>query len=304
MRTGTGSAMVACPSRRQFVRCAAGVASSVALSYLFGWPAVAGEQDEDQKIFHERFARLVAQGAQDLPIGDVVAMVAQSFLGAPYAAHLLEVPGDERLVINLRQFDCLLLVENSLALARCVKLKSDSFADFKAQLQFIRYRRGVIDGYPSRLHYFTDWMFDNAAKGVVEDRTRALGGIEWTTPITYMSDHREAYWQLKNVDYLAAIQRAEQRLNGMERWYVPRVRVRDIEGELRNGDVVGIASTKRGLDIAHSGLVTVVEGSARFFHAPLSGGKVECAEGTLADYLGKHTQPTGVIIGRPREPRR
>jgi hypothetical protein len=289
-------------TRRQFITAAAGVASSVALAHMLGRLAVASQLGDDEEILRDRLAGLAKQGAVQRPIGDVVAMVAQSFLGAPYAAHLLEVPGDERLVVNLRQFDCLLLVENSLAIARCVKLRTSSIGDFKGQLQFIRYRRGIIDGYPSRLHYFSDWMADNAIKGVLEDRTRALGGVRWTSPVTYMSEHRDSYWQLRNTDYLAAIQETEKRLTGTERWYIPKARVRDIQHELRNGDVVGIVSMQAGLDIAHSGLVMIADGSARFFHAPLSGGKVERAEGTLAEYLQRHSQHAGIIVGRPLEP--
>ena len=33
-----------------------------------------------------------------------------------------------------------------------------TFDDYKAELEKIRYRDGVIDGYASRLHYFCDWI--------------------------------------------------------------------------------------------------------------------------------------------------
>jgi len=31
-------------------------------------------------------------------------------------------------------------------------------------LKLIRYRQGKINGYSSRLHYFTDWLRDNEQK--------------------------------------------------------------------------------------------------------------------------------------------
>ncbi len=71
----------------------------------------------------------------------------------------LEKDGDEQLVINLTGLDCTTFLENSLALARCIKKGTTSFEDYLEELQFIRYRDGVIDGYTSRLHYFSDWIY-------------------------------------------------------------------------------------------------------------------------------------------------
>ena len=50
--------------------------------------------------------------------------------------------------------------------------------DFIKNLETIRYRNGVLDGYPSRLHYFTDWIRNNEQKGLVRDITSELGGTE------------------------------------------------------------------------------------------------------------------------------
>ncbi len=110
---------------------------------------------------------------KDQPINDVIVKIGESFIGTEYLAHALEEDGDEQLVINLSGLDCTTLVENSLALARCVKLDSTSFENYLDELQFIRYRDGIVDGYPSRLHYFSDWIYDNIFKGVIEDETEA-----------------------------------------------------------------------------------------------------------------------------------
>jgi len=44
----------------------------------------------------------------------------------------------------------------------------------RAQLQLVRYRGGIIDGYPSRLHYTTDYWYDNERKGVLKVVTRQI----------------------------------------------------------------------------------------------------------------------------------
>jgi len=41
------------------------------------------------------------------------------FPGAPYQTGTLEMPGREKLVVNLHAFDCTTFVETVLALARC-----------------------------------------------------------------------------------------------------------------------------------------------------------------------------------------
>src|SRR5690606_12471803 len=95
----------------------------------------------------------------------------------PYVAHTLEVPGPERLVINLRGLDCVSFVENTLALSRLVRAGVSDFEAFQAEIRALRYRDGAIDGYPSRLHYFTEWIADNERMGRVRDVTPELGGV-------------------------------------------------------------------------------------------------------------------------------
>ena len=48
----------------------------------------------------------------------------------------------------------------------------------------IRYRGGRLAGYPSRLHYFTDWLLDNERRGLIEIITADLGGSVDSEPIS------------------------------------------------------------------------------------------------------------------------
>ena len=95
---------------------------------------------------------------------------ARLFIGRPYVAHTLEVADPERLVVNTRQLDCTTLVENVTALTLCVYRKRFTYSDFKKHLREIRYRGGKLNGYTSRLHYFTDWIDDNSRRQVVSER--------------------------------------------------------------------------------------------------------------------------------------
>ena len=69
-------------------------------------------------------------------------------MGTPYAPHTLEVAGEERLVIELQELDCVTFVENVLALARFVRSVPEAMLDdptrhqayYSGILQNIRYR--------------------------------------------------------------------------------------------------------------------------------------------------------------------
>jgi len=114
--------------------------------------------DPNELICKNKFNLAAEMKLKDKPINEVVVAIAESFIGTDYAANTLEVPGKEQLVVNLQTLDCVTFYENSLVLARCIKKNKITFDDYKKELQFVRYRSGVIDGYPSRLHYTSDYF--------------------------------------------------------------------------------------------------------------------------------------------------
>ena len=60
-------------------------------------------------------------------------------------------------------------METVLALVRSARSGKLHAREFRRTLQSIRYRGGKIDGYASRLHYFTDWIIDNQKKKTLKD---------------------------------------------------------------------------------------------------------------------------------------
>jgi hypothetical protein len=258
----------------------------------------------DEAIFRETMAWAKKKGIAKLPVGGAMAAFGQHFIGTPYVAHSLETDGGERLVVNLRGFDCLTFVENMLAMARCLRSGKTTFDAFTKQLTLIRYTGGVIDGYPSRLHYFTDWMKDNGIKGVVHPLTQELGGASYTKTIDFMSTHTASYRQLADTAFVQRIKAAEVALSSSPLYYIAADKIAGIEAKLQSGDVIGTVTTMAGMDIAHTGMVLVQGGKAHFMHAPLSGKKVLVSDGTLSEYIQNIRSHTGIIVGRPLEPAR
>ena len=289
-------------SRRLFLGQLAALAHAAFLGKAAGAGLLQGGP-EDKDIYLETMLWATGQQRSTLPVGDAAAAFGQHFLGKPYVGHTLEAPGDEHLVINLREFDCLTFVENMLALARCVKSGERGFDAFQRQLTTIRYRGGVIDGYPSRLHYFSDWVNDNVKKGIVENLTRNLGGKSYRKAITFMTTHAESYRQLERKDFVRRVAEREKVLSRERHYHIPSDRIAGIQNRLQNGDLIGTTTTMEGMDVSHTGMVLRQGNVVRFMHASLSGKNVLVSPGSLAEYVTGISSHTGIIVLRPLEPR-
>jgi len=271
-------------------------------SMLRAGSAVRPGEITNEQICQRKLALAVKESLGILPIGDVMVTVGSSFIGAPYVAGTLEQPGEERLVVNLQGFDCVTFVESTLALSRCIKSGKHTFEEYKKQLQLIRYRRGCIDGYPSRLHYFSGWIDDNDKKKVVRNISHELGGVAYEKSMSFMSSHSSSYKQLSNSAFLEKIKQIESSLNLQTHHYIPKDQLKEVERKLNSGDIVGFTTSTEGLDIIHTGIAIRVNGILKYLHAPLSTGKVQITENSLANYLAMHKNQTGIMVARPLEP--
>lgn len=255
-----------------------------------------------QKIFTQRVELAHTNALASHAIGDVMAAIGRSFIGSPYEAHTLEVNAEEQLVTRLDAFDCVSFVENVFAITLCIKKNTVSFDDYCAALRTIRYRNGVIAGYPSRLHYFTDWVRDNEKKMLLHDVTRSLGGIRIHGTFNFMSTHPESYKQLEDAAVRKAIEVAEKDLSLVKRYLIPRESVAAILPKINNGDIIALGARTRGIDFSHTGLAVLENDTIKFLHAPLSAGSVQVSTGSLAAYLDDHHSTTGILVARPIEP--
>lgn len=259
--------------------------------------------DPNELICRKKFNLAVEMKLHDKPINEILIAVAETFIGTDYASNTLETRGKEQLVVNLQTLDCVTFYENSLVLARCIKKNKLTFDDYKKELQFVRYRGGVIDGYPSRLHYTSDYFFDNGNKSVIKDVTKELGGVPFKKKINFMSTHSDSYLQLKNSpETVKEIQKVEHEMNTRTMYHIPKADVKRIASKIKDGDIIGITSTVDGLDCNHTGIAIHKNGELHFLHAPISGSKVQITELPLWEYLAKIKKDAGIMVARPVEP--
>ena len=129
-------------------------------------------------------------------MGTVVQTVAQQLLNSKYQAGLLDRSIQETLVISLQEFDCLLFIENVLAIANNIVKQDYSYQAYTKEVENQRYWNGKMNGYCSRLHYFSDWIEDNQRRGKVTNITANLGGVNTVKKLNFMTTHRSSYKSL------------------------------------------------------------------------------------------------------------
>ena len=257
----------------------------------------------DEQICKLKFDLALSANLAGKPINEVVVEIGKSFIGVDYAGHTLEEEGPEKLVINLRALDCVTFYENCVTLARCIKMKKTTFDDYKAQLQFLRYRDGKIDGYPSRLHYTTDYWYNAEKKGIMKLVTKEIFGeknvAEIPRPINFMTTHRASYKHLATNDAnFEKIKAQEDDLNKRTNYFLPKGNLHMFADNVQHGDIIGIATNIEGMDISHTGVAVKVDGKLHFMHAPIFGKKVQITDVPMHDYLAKNSKQTGIIVAR------
>ena len=227
--------------------------------------------------------------------------VAQSYLGIPYVAGTLETEGDERLIINEDSLDCTTFVE--LSVAHWLAMQSDSLT-FEQQVQALRYRGGMVDGYLSRLHYFTEWVAENTHRGVWNELVPESKNHIWKTDtlcLSFMSEHPQSYPYLKErrwaVDSMKVI---EQRYAHHPIHYIDKEHL-DLSPDalpIQDGDILALVTTIDGLDVTHLGFAVWRNDTLHLMHASMKQGKVIIDEQSLYDYLMNRDSCPGIRVVR------
>jgi hypothetical protein len=255
-------------------------------------------QGQDRKIFKKLLRLLDKQKISAISPDQLILEIVKFLLGAPYAANTLETKKPEHLVVNLREYDCVTFVENVVALVWHRKSRQKSFKAFRIFLEKIRYRRGRLQGYPSRLHYFSDWIHDNNKKGVVRDVTVEIGGRSFRKALTFMTTHPDLYPPLNNSTNLRRMKSVEKRISKRSLSFIPKKALRRLEDRIRDGDLIAITTNTEGLDVQHVGLAVRVKNRIHLLHASSQEGKVVLSEKTLYRHLIQSKIRSGIMVAR------
>ena len=253
---------------------------------------------ESRKLLDRELEKLEAESSKNLTIQEWVIEIGKDFLGTPYVEKTLEIPGPEQLVINLQGVDCTTFLEAVVTLARMAEMQEYSFEKFEKELEKIRYRTGKNDGYPSRLHYFTEWIVDNQAKGIIRDITAELGGSPYPNQPSFMSENPQFYPQLSEPANVDKIRQAEAQIRQYAYSFIPKEQIQSLEKGIQSGDLIAITTPMANLDVVHVGFAIRQNGRIHLLHASSKNKAVEISALTLHDYLAANRGQSGIMVAR------
>lgn len=247
---------------------------------------------------------LLAKARLCQPSTNYMLFFARQLKDIPYVAQTLEVSPTERLIVNLRQLDCTTYVETVCALTMCMNRQQYSFADYCHNLQMLRYRNGIINGYDSRLHYFTQWIEDNTRLGFVRETQSQAPPFNATQTIDvfYMSRNPEKYPMLKgNTTLISSIAAQEHAINGTRYQFITKDNITNTQTMRRtinDGDIIAIITSIPGLDTSHIGIAVWHRDGLHLLNASQIHKKVVEEPMTLRKYMQQHPRQTGIRVIR------
>lgn len=233
------------------------------------------------------------------PIGEVMQTIGEQFTGAPYIVGPLDQTEDEVLVCRLDGFDCFTFIESMLAMARGIKQQEYDFESYAQRMLEQRYRDGQMNGYCSRMHYFSEWIADNEERGNVRNVSEEIGGRRLPKELTFMSENRESYPRFaENDSVYQCIQDMERDLAELRIHHIPQDSIRAVYDQLQAGDIIATSTHIDGLDVTHTGLVyRHPNGGTGLLHASTEGGVKVSPD--LQEYVQGIDSQIGIVVARP-----
>lgn len=273
---------------------------NIAIALLVLFPVLAAAQEiicgKSDSIAIERIL-LRHSTAEYSSQGELVLAIAQEFIGRKYVSGTLENGYDEPLYISCDSLDCTTFVELVTAIAMSISGKECNFGGVCSNLQRIRYRGGVRDGYASRLHYTSWWIADNAERGILKDVTCNTEHRQRTLELDFMSTHPGSYPMLKEDTAMQAkIAKMEEPFRRVQDKYIPKELLSRGKETLKinNGDIIALATAIDGLDISHVGFAYWCGNRLHLLHASSSKKEVIKDPVTLFDYQKEKSRQIGI----------
>lgn len=281
--------------RRDFLKISALSALMLKSTELF--PFRLKFDDETELV--KKFISELDYSKKSLSNSELVKYVGSRFIGTPYEAGTLDVNQEEQLVIHISGLDCVTFVENVITFIKMIQSDEKDIRDYSAELMNIRYRDGKIEDYTSRLHYFSDWIYDNEKKSLVVNITKDIGGERYDKEINFMTTHKDAYPLLKNnTTYVEKLKAIEDEINTRKMYYIRKSKINQYYEALETGDIFAVTTEIKGLDVTHTGYIYKKGDDAHIIHASQKFGKVMISDDTIKEYLSSIKKSTGVMIAR------
>ena len=242
---------------------------------LILWSTCSAFADEQDRVSIEKWLQEAVSLSKD---SCRTLHFAKKMLGVPYVAGTLDGNEEEQLVVLVDSLDCTTFVETVLAFCIADKRGERDYEGFKKALTQIRYRDGILNGYTSRLHYFSDWIRNNEQMGFVKECTSETACSQpkelW---LDFMTTHVDSYLPMKkNPELVKEMASHEKNWQGTVVSYIPKEKLNLPPGELKikDGDVLALVTNIKGLDVVHVGFAFWKDNQLHLLHASSSAKKV------------------------------
>jgi hypothetical protein len=257
------------------------------------------------------------------PLGQIMAWVALQLINQPYVGSLLDLQQPEYLYISLTKTDCMLFIEEVLAVSRLIQQHKLTMPNFIAYVKQLRYHQdgshqdgSHLNGnhlenshkdsdisYCTRNNYFKDWALTNIQKGIVVDEALPLTNIVFPYKAEVMSAQLRHNPKLLHYADLACIVKREQYINTTTQklGFISLKLLPKYLGKIQNGDIVGIVRFPTSGDAVHHLGIAYIDknGVVGMIHASNQKAirRVVIAP-SLIDYLAKFNDAQGIILLR------
>jgi hypothetical protein len=227
---------------------------------------------------------------------DCLLQTTQQHIKKPYLVNSLETNQTESLIVREDGFDCVTFVEYTAG--TCLQKTTLSQFEFETILTKLRYRNGKIDGYGSRIHYFSEWLIQAEKMGIGKNISKELGGRSRNKEINFMSLNQNFYPSLTEKKVLDTVMNVEKMLSATSIQYIPSHKILDMMYELKTGDLIAFTSRKKGLDIHHTGWIVLIKDQPHILHASQSEKRVEISGKNIFNFVNSSLQTDGIIVFR------
>ncbi len=250
-------------------------AAVIALMFVMSLPTYAFRiHCEEDTVKISNLLRLTAENGGSL--GERCVFVAHQLIDTPLA----KAPDndmDGTVVLDMHGFDRMGFVNNVIALAQASMKKLPTVKEFSLALEGVSRRKGIDEGFSSKLMYGADWIVDNVYRGNIKEMTEYLtGGGFKTKTLDYVTRHKDEFPALKDSVVYDKVKMAEM---GYRSHRIPHLKKQSAGNKplhelMQNGDIIMMLSPEIDYDIYDIGLIEMKDGVPYMIHISYETDKV------------------------------
>lgn len=257
--------------------------------------------DEDERLAAAAVEAARATGGN---AGVRALAAAKTFIGMPYGddSRFDSISGPA--IIDLHTVGEQEFVESALAAAKAsYDTSAPAERGFAEALISIRYRKGVNDGFVSRMRYLSDWVVDNVYRGNMTDLTaRMPNNLHTVRTLDRITRNRADYPALADDETYERMKMFEMSYRAHKIPYLKRESAgkKQTTGMMREGDIVVILCRDSSYDMEDMGLIEMRDGKPYMTHVSRRKGKVVAEDQPLERYFRHEAQSVpGYRLLRP-----